>query len=49
MPDQAEEPARPDEAADQLPADAPPSGIETESDGTGFHEAPPAEDEYVPV
>jgi hypothetical protein len=45
MPDQAEEPARPDEAADQLLADA----AETESDGTEFREAPPAEDEYVPV
>jgi hypothetical protein len=45
MPDQAEEPARPDEAADPLLAEA----ADTESDGPEFHEAPPAEDEYVPV
>ncbi len=45
MPDQAEEPARPDEAADALLPDA----ADMESDGTDFHEAPPAEDEYVPV
>lgn len=49
MPDQAEEPARPDEATDRLLADAAPSsGMETEADGTRHPEAP-AEDEYVPV
>ena len=45
MPDQADEPARPNEADDPLLADA----ADTDSDGEGFQEAPPAEDEYVPV
>ena len=49
MPDQAEEPARPDETADPLLADARSSGVQSESDEAGFREAPPTEDEYVPV